>query len=185
MADTPTRLLGVYELQNYLKFLDGETESPYFRFTEVNSFEAEREDEEYETEYIERKNQTKYVMGSKLTIEFEEDVMLPGQLQAELLKREDASNIPIEYVRTCTYDPKTDSFVDETKLSAKRAKGTLNIKPLTGEAGSPAKVSGTLSISDEYEYGTFDETTSTFKPETEAQPSTQAASPAKASSTKD
>lgn len=167
MAETATRLLGAYEIQNYVKFLDVDTESGYFRFTEVNSFEVEAETEDYETEYIDKKNQTKYAMGKTVSVEFETDAMLPGQLQAQLLKREDKFNVPVEYVRTSTYDPKTDAFVENTALAAKHAKGALTVKPLTAESGSPAKISGTLSISDDFDYGTFNETTNTYTPESE------------------
>lgn len=162
MADRS--LLGVYELQHYLKFTDTDGDQKYIRVTETNSAEAERESEDYETEYIDRKEQSKYQLSSTESIEFELDAMLPGGIQRELLKREDDSDVPAEYVRTLTYNPETDQKVGEDELYAKHANCLVNVSPLTGEAGSPAKITCSVSISGSYDKGTFDAKTLTYTP---------------------
>lgn len=168
MADTTgatgaRSIAGIWEVQHYLAFQgEGGAFGDNVRVTEDTTFEASNDDNAYEPEYLDRKVQPSYVMGRKTTIEFEIDAVLPGDIQAKLYEVEDDLNVPVLYTRTVGVDFATGEALAETALAAKQAHGTLTMNPISGEASGPAKLTGTLTLTEEYTKGTFNATTKAF-----------------------
>ena len=67
-------------------------------------------------------------------------------------------------MRTLNYDLTTGARCAATALVAKRATATLTSDPITGDSGEPIKLSGTVTITGDWEYGTYDTTTKKFTP---------------------
>lgn len=163
MAESTRKIAGVWEIQHYLAFQgEGGTFGTNLRVTEDTSFETSNDDNTYEPEYLDRKVQPSYTMGRKTTMEFEVDAVLPGEIQAKLYECEDELNVPVLYTRTVGVDFSTGEALPATSLKAKQAQGTLTMNPLSGEASGPAKLTGTVTLSEEFTYGTFDSGTATF-----------------------
>ncbi|VDK82577.1 unnamed protein product, partial [Cylicostephanus goldi] len=131
-ARTP---VSIYEMQHWLRVKGGE----YIRVTEDTKADAEREPNSYEPKYIDRKTQPKFQLGRTDTYKFEIDAMGPGGIQQLLARHEDELDVPIEYVRTLTYDFEAGKRVDDTALVAKHAQGTLNVDPMSGDDIAPIK----------------------------------------------
>lgn len=162
-ASSPRKIAGVWEIQHYLAFQgDGGTFDTNLRVTEDTSFDTSNDDNTYEPEYLDRKVQPSYTMSRKTTMEFEVDAVLPGDIQAALYAREDELNVPVLYTRTVGVDFTTGEALASTALQAKQAQGTLTMKPLSGDASAPAKLTGTVTLTEEFTYGTFDSSTGTF-----------------------
>lgn len=161
-------LVGTWEVQHYLAFYDadGTTLGDPLRATETTKADFKRDDDEYKPKYLDRKTMPKYVMGSTTTIEFELDALLPGDVQAKLAEHEDDVNVPCSYMRTLNYDPVTGTKCAATALVAKRADATVTPDPITGDSGEPLKLSGTVTITGDWEYGTYDPATKKFTPKT-------------------
>ena len=162
MADatqTVKQLVAAYDIQNYLSFDGGET---FVRITEVPSLDPSRENSTYDTLYIERKTQAKYALGMQDTVAFEVDAVGPEGIQRHLAKYEDVQNVPVVYVRTLAYDFEKGAPAPASARVAKRAEGIMNQTPITAEFNNPGVFHGEVSVSSEYEYGTFDETSLAF-----------------------
>lgn len=160
-TETARSIVASYDIQHYVKFADG----TYLQVTELNSLENEREANTYEPEYIDKKVQPTYNLGRTDTITFEVDAFGPGGAQQEFAKHEDDQDVPVEYVRTCAYDFAQGEPCAADALVAKHATGLLNMNPITQEAGSPARLTGTIVIDSEYDKGTFAPSTGTFTPD--------------------
>ena len=158
MADART-LVQSYDIQHYLSFDDGTTFIP---ITELNSFDASRDAEEYSTSYIDKKNQTTYRLSTSDSFDFECDALGPDGIQAKLAEHEDAVNVPCVYVRAMAWDFSTGEAAPATARVAKRATAVMNENPISQSSGNPARFSGSISITGEYEAGTFNETTKAF-----------------------
>lgn len=157
------QIAGVWEIQHYLAFQgEGGTFGTNVRVTEDTSFETSNDDNTYEPEYLDRKVQPSYVMSRKTSIEFEVDAVLPGDIQKELYEREDQLNVPVLYTRTVGVDFATGTALPATALKAKQAQGVLTMNPLSGEASGPAKLTGSLTLTTDWTYGTFNESTGIF-----------------------
>lgn len=150
-------------LQHWIKFLDQTSGTArYYQVTEDTSASTEREAKTYEPTYIDRKNQPKYNIGRTDTLTIEIDAHENAELHAELVKREDILEVPIEYVRTLDYDFTTQKRVSSDKLIAKHAAAKLSISPLSVDDVKPLKIAATITISDDYDLGTFDATSGTY-----------------------
>lgn len=167
MANTDRQIIESYQINHYIKFKDVK-DATYIKVTEVNTAETERENNEFSPEWIDYKVQPTYATGSKDTLSLELSLMGPGGIQAELFKREDDYNVPVEYVRTVGYDFVTGKPCEDTALTAKHATAILNVTPITQEASSAATIAATLSVNSEYDYGTFNGSTNAYTPTTEA-----------------
>lgn len=159
----PSRsIAGAWEMQHWLEFEGAEGWGAPLRVTEDPTFDTENDDQTYEPKYLDRKNQPVYIMGRKTSLKFEIDAVLPGDIQAKLAACEDKVNVPVRYTRTLAVDVQTGQALPGTALAAKRAEGTLTMKPIAGEASGPMKLFGTINLTTGYEYGTFNETTKVF-----------------------
>lgn len=164
-ASTARQIAGVWEIQHYLAFQGTNGEfGDNLRVTEDTTFDTSNDDNTYEPEYLDRKVQPTYTMGRKTTMEFEVDAVLPGEIQQALYEAEDELNVPVLYTRTVGVDFETGEALAATALDAKQAQGTLTMNPLSGEASGPAKLTGTVTLTEEYTKGTFNSTTATFTP---------------------
>lgn|GEM_PF-1060924 len=161
-TSTPRSVAGIWEVQHYLEFQGTDGWDTPLRVTEDPQFDTSYDDETYEASYLDRKVQPTFTMGRKISLEFEVDMILPGAIQARLAACEDEMNVPVRYTRTLAVDIATGQSLPETALAAKRAEGTLTMQPLSGEASGVIKAHGTVRLTTEFEYGTFDSTTSTF-----------------------
>ena len=74
------------------------------------------------------------------------------------------TDVAVEYVRTIGYDFEKGTAVAQTALVAKHAKATLNMSPFSGDDIAPIVMNPTLTITTEYDTGTFDATKATFTP---------------------
>ena len=155
-------LMGIYELQHYLGFYTADTLGDMLRVTETTKAEMKTDNNEYSPKYLDRKNQPKYITGRTTTIEFELGAVLPGDVQAAIAKHEDDINVPCMYMRTLDRDIATGVKCAADKLIAKRATATMTPSPISGEAGDPAKLSCTVSLNGDWEYGTYDPKTKKF-----------------------
>lgn len=153
--------VSIYEIQHWVKFPGEET---YVRVTETTKADASRDMNTYEPTYLDRKVQPKYNLGRTDTIDFELDAMGPGGIQQKLAKYEDATDVAIDYVRTVGYDFEKGATAPETALVAKHASATLNMDPLSGDDIAPIKMTCSVTITTDYDYGTFDATKATFAP---------------------
>lgn len=158
-SSTAREIVASYDIQHYLKFPGGES---YIQVTEINSFDNEREANSYEPEYIDKKTQPVYNLGRTDTITFEVDAFGPGGAQQEFAKHEDDQNVAVEYVRTCAYDFESGEACPADALVAKHATAILNMNPIAQEAGSPARLTGTIVIDSDYDKGTFAPSTKTY-----------------------
>lgn len=162
---TPRQIAGVWEIQHYLAFQGANGEfGANLRVTEDTTYDTSNDDNNYEPEYLDRKVQPTYTMGRKTTMEFEIDAVLPGAIQEKLYEVEDELNVPVLYTRTVGVDFSTGAALSPGSLAAKQAQGTLTMNPLSGEASGPAKLTGTVTLTEEYTKGTFDSATATFTP---------------------
>jgi hypothetical protein len=168
MAETARVLMGTWEIQHYLGFYDatGATLSDYLRVTEDTKADVKSDDSEYKPKYLDRKDMPKYVTGRTTTIDFELDAVIPGAVQSKLAEHEDDVNVPCSYMRTINYDVTTGVKCASTALVAKRAAATITPDPISGDSGDPAKLSGTVTITGDWEYGTYDSETKKFTPKT-------------------
>lgn len=149
-----------YQIQHWVKFEDG----TYLQVTELKTADAERSANTYEPEYIDKQVQPKYNLGRTDEISFEVDAFGPDGAQKEFAAHEDDQDVAVEYVRTCAYDFSKGSAAPANALVAKHAAALLNMNVMSQSASSPATMSGTITISSEYDYGTFDPETATFTP---------------------
>ena len=154
-------IIASYDLQHYLKFPDGDS---YIQGTESRTFDPEREAKSYEPEYIDKQTQPVFNLGRTDTISFEVDAFGPGGAQQEFAKHEDDQNVSVEYVRTCAYDFEQGEACAADALVAKHATAILNMNPITQEASSPARLTGTIVINSDYDKGTFAPSTGTYTP---------------------
>ena len=161
-ASTPRSIAGIWEVQHYLEFQGTNGWDTPVRVTEDSTFSTTNDDQTYEPSYLDRKIQPTFIMGRKVSIEFEVDAVLPGDIQAKLAACEDELNVPVRYTRTLAVDMETGEALASTARAAKRAEGVLTMKPFSGDAGSPVKLGGTVKLMSEYEYGTFNSSTSAF-----------------------
>lgn len=151
-------------MQHWIKLPGAST---YLRVTEDTSASTEREANTYEPTYLDRKVQPKYNIGRTDTFSFEIDAHTGGGIHSELVKIEDEQDVAIEYVRTLDFDFETGKSVAQTALVAKHATAKLNVNPLSTDDIAPLKISGTIVIESEYDYGTFNATTGTFSAKTD------------------
>lgn len=161
MAETNRIPVTNESMQHWIKLSE---EGQYLRVTEDTSAETERESNTYEPTYLDRKVQPKYNVSRSDTVTFEIDAFTGGGLHSELVKLEDAQDVPIDYVRTLDYDFKANKKVAQTELVAKHAKATLNVSPLKTDDVAPIKLTVTIVIASEYDYGAFNATTGTYTP---------------------
>lgn len=162
-AGTARKPVSIYEIQHWVKF-PGET--AYVQVTEDTKADSSRDTNTYEPTYLDRKVQPKFVLGRTDTVEFEIDAMGPGGIQQKLAKYEDETDVAVEYVRTIGYDFEKGTAVAQTALVAKHAQATLNMNPFSGDDIAPIVMNPTLTITTEYDTGTFDATKATFTPAT-------------------
>lgn len=163
MANGAARTIaGIWEIQHYLAFMSDESWGQNLRVTEDTQFDTSNDDSTYEPEYLDRKVQPTYVMGRKTTIEFEVDAVLPGDIQKALYEVEDELNVPVLYTRAVGVDFATGASLPATSLKAKQAEGVLTMNPISGEASGPAKLTGSVKITGDWTYGTFDSSTNVF-----------------------
>lgn len=158
---TARTIIASYDFQHYIKFPGGDS---YIQVTEINTFDPEREAKSYEPEYIDKKTQPVYNLGRTDTISFEVDAFGPGGAQKEFAAHEDDENVSVEYVRTCAYDFEQGEACAADALVAKHATAILNMNPITQEASSPARLTGTIVINSDYDKGTFAPSTGTYTP---------------------
>lgn len=149
-----------YQIQHWLKFED----DSYLQVTELKTADAERSANTYEPEYIDKQVQPKYNLGRTDEISFEVDAFGPDGAQKKFAAHEDDQDVAVEYVRTCAYDFSKGAAAPANALVAKHAAALLNMNVMSQSASSPATMSGTITISSEYDYGTFDPETATFTP---------------------
>lgn len=161
-AEAPRSIAGIWEMQHWLEFKEGGAWGDPVRVTEDPTFDTENDDKSYEPEYLDRKVQPTWTMSRKTSLKFEVDAVLPGDIQARLASCEDEINVPVRYTRTLAVDLQTGNALPSTALAAKRAEGTLTMDPIKGGAGDPMKLSGTINLTTDYEYGTFNGTTKAF-----------------------
>lgn len=153
--------VSIYSVQHWIKFPD---ESSYIQVTEDTKADTSRDTNTYEPTYLDRKVQPKYVLGRTDTVEFEIDAMGPGGIQQKLAKYEDETDVAVEYVRTIAYDFEKGAAVAESALVAKHAQATLNMNPFSGDDIAPITMNPTLTITTDYDRGTFDSSTGTYTP---------------------
>lgn len=158
---TARTIIASYDFQHYIKFPGGDS---YIQVTEINTFDPEREAKSYEPEYIDKKTQPVYNLGRTDTISFEVDAFGPGGAQKEFAAHEDDENVSVEYLRTCAYDFEQGEACAADALVAKHATAILNMNPITQEASSPARLTGTIVINSDYDKGTFAPSTGTYTP---------------------
>lgn len=157
------KLVGVWEMQHYLAFADDTGKfGDNVRVTEDTKFDPKSDTDDYKPKYLDRKDQPKYAMGRTISIEFEIDAVVPGEIQAKLAAYEDEVNAPVLYTRTLNYDLATGKKCESTALVAKQAEGTLTMDPISGDSGEPAKLTGTINITSDYTTGTLDSATNKF-----------------------
>ena len=160
-VETARKPVSIYEIQHWIKF-PGDT--AYTQVTEDTKADSSRDTNTYEPTYLDRKVQPKYVLGRTDTVEFEIDAMAPGGIQQKLAKYEDETDVSVEYVRTIGYDFEKGAAVAQTALVAKHAQATLNMNPFSGDDIAPIVMSPTLTVTTDYDPGTFDATKGTFTP---------------------
>lgn len=164
-VETARTPVSIYEVQHWIKFPG---ESVYTQVTEDTKADASRDTNTYEPTYLDRKVQPKFVLGRTDTVEFEIDAMGPGGIQAKLAKYEDETDVSVDYVRTIGYDFENGASVPQTALVAKHAQATLNMDPFSGDDIAPITMAPTLTVTTDYDKGTFNATTKTFTPAGEA-----------------
>lgn len=161
-SETGSRtLVDSYKIQHWIKFPE---QSNYIRVTEMNSAEVERSDNTYEPEWIDYSVQPKFQLQGSEDLSVEVDAMAPGGAQKFFAKYEDQKNVAVEYVRTLGYDFENEKACPDTALVAKHAAAKLNVSAMTQEANSPIKMPATITIDEQYDYGTFDSETGTYTP---------------------
>ena len=160
-VETARKPVSIYEIQHWIKF-PGDT--AYTQVTEDTKADSSRDTNTYEPTYLDRKVQPKYVLGRTDTVEFEIDAMAPGGIQQKLAKYEDETDVSVEYVRTIGYDFEKGAAVAQTALVAKHAQATLNMNPFSGDDIAPIVMSPTLTVTTDYDLGTFDATNGAFTP---------------------
>lgn len=147
-------------MQWYVKFKVGqESSQKYIHMSEMNEFTFEAEQETKTTAYIDYDDQVDNVLSNKLTGTLNVDIYEDSELHMFLLKHEDESNIPCELVRVLTLS---------TGDQVKHANFNFNPKSITQTANDLLKAGGVFSKRGEWEEGTFDKQTLTFKPTGEA-----------------
>lgn len=162
-APTIKTILNPYKMQWYVElYVNGQWTSMQ-HMTELNSADHTAEPDEYETAYIDYKNQTKYVMSEKAQVEFELDMVGPDGVQKQLYGIEDVYNVPGRITRTLAYDFSKGAACPETALVAKQAPCVVNTSPIQqGSTTDPLRMTVTVSMNGDWEFGTFNATTSTF-----------------------
>lgn len=154
-------LVDSYKIQHWLKFPG---ESKFTRITEMNSADVERSDNAYEPEWLDYSVQPKFQLQGSEDLSIEVDAMAPGGAQKFFAKYEDQKNVSVEYVRTIGYDFENEEACPESALVAKHAAAKLNVGAMTQEANSPIKMPATITVDEQYDYGTFDSSTGTYTP---------------------
>ena len=160
-AQTARKPVSIYEVQHWIKF-PGDTN--YTQVTEDTKADPSRDTNTYEPTYLDRKVQPKYTLGRTDTVEFEIDAMGPGGIQAKLAKYEDDTDVTVDYVRTIAYDFEKGAAVPASALVAKHAEATLNMNPFSGDDIAPVVMNPTITITTDYDHGTFDSATGTYTP---------------------
>lgn len=156
-------ILNPYQMQWYIQLYVNGSWTTVQRMTELNSADHTAEPDEYETAYIERKNQTKYVMSEKSGVEFEIDMVGPDGVQKDLAAIEDLYNVPGRITRTLAYDFATGTACEASALVAKQADCIVNASPIKqGATTDPLRMTVTVSMTDDWVKGTFNESTKAF-----------------------
>ena len=156
-------ILNPYKMQWYIELYVDEQWTGVLHKTELNSADHTAEPDEYETAYIDYKNQTKYVMSEKASVEFELDMVGPDGVQKELYGIEDAYNVPGRITRTLAYDFSKGAACPETALVAKQATCVVNTTPIQqGSTTDPLRMTVTVSMNGDWEFGTFNASSMTF-----------------------
>lgn len=142
MADTEYPIFGD-EIQ-YMINIGTTGEASWKNITNLISFENSSDETAYEPEYIDTAKRPKYVRSRKESFEYEKDYYKGNELDEWLFTNRNKMDVPVEVVMVYPIDAKTGS----AKVADKAA-FTLNPnKPDNNTAGEPAKLKGTLNMSD-------------------------------------
>lgn len=129
-----------YEVEYWLNTTPASTATWVFVDFDT-SFNPSKDNTEYSPSYKARKIQPSWVVGSKITVDFDIDIVENAALQNFFKTNEDVMNAPCEIMRVW----KTGS----TPFAAKKAAFSCNINPLDGDAGSAVHATGTMTMTDD------------------------------------
>ena len=142
--------------QYYLDTSDAET-AVYTRVTEDSTFNPAVDQTTYSPSYKDRTVQPEYVTGTKVTVEFNIDVMGDQTLQDWMRTHEWDINVPTKLVRVDT------SKGTKGARPAIMAAFAMNENPIDGAAGEALKATGSLKMTDAgWTKGTFNEDSCSF-----------------------
>lgn len=132
-----------YEVKNYIDI--GISDSPKFvEFDNLLSWDQSTDANNYEPNYINKKNSPKFTLSKDFNVDYELDLYKNNSLSSYLVEHEDEEDIPVDIVRVYTW------LGEDGNQTAKKAKFLLTPTPVSnGTAGEPGKLSGTLNMKDE------------------------------------
>lgn len=149
-------LLTTDVFQYYLDTSDA-AEPVYTRVTEDSSFNPSADKTTYSPSYKDRKVQPEYVVGKKIAVEYDIDILDDQALQDWFRAHEWDDNVPTRLVRV------DRSSGSEAERPAIMAAFVMNENPIDGAAGEALKATGTLTMTDaDWTTGTFNESTKAF-----------------------
>lgn len=138
MADTP---MWTYEIEYWMN-LTPSAQSTTWTFVDYDSsFNPSKDNTEYSPSYKARKTQPSWVVGTKISVDFDIDIVDSETLQTWFKTKEDVQNAPCEVMRVF----KTGT----SPYAAKKAAFVANIDPIDGDAGSAAHATGKLTMVDD------------------------------------
>lgn len=138
MADTPT---WTYQIEYWMN-LAPETTPAVWTFVDFDtSFNPSKDNTEYSPSYKARKVQPSWIVGTKISVDFDIDIVENATLQEWFKTNEDVMNAPCQIMRVW----RTGS----SPYNAKMANFTCNTNPLDGDAGAQAHATGTMVMIDD------------------------------------
>ena len=158
MAETPT---WTYQIEYYLNLTPSANTTTWTFVDFDTSFNPTKDNTEYSPSYKARKVQPSWVVGTKISVDFDIDIVESETLQTWFKTNEDVQNSPCEILRVWR--------AGTSPYAAKKAAFICNTNPLDGDAGSAAHATGTMvMVDDGWTSGTvaYDSTTGapTFTP---------------------
>lgn len=130
-----------YEVEYYMDLTPTTTPTNWVFVDYDSSFNPSKDNTEYSPSYKARKVQPSWVVGSKVTVDFDIDIVDSATLQSWFKTNEDINNAPCQVLRVF----KTGS----SPYKAKKAAFVANINPIDGDAGSAVHATGTLTMVDD------------------------------------
>ena len=138
MADTP---MWTYEIEYWMNLTPSALSTTWTFVDYDSSFNPSKDNTEYSPSYKARQTQPSWVVGTKINVDFDIDIVDSETLQEWFKTNEDVQNAPCEVMRVF----KTGT----SPYKAKKAAFVANIDPIDGDAGSAAHATGKLTMIDD------------------------------------